>query len=46
MLPFETLKIKKSDYLNSNTCFCLQLYGKWFFETLTKPCNIGSCKEV
>ena len=27
MLVFETLKNKKSDFLNSNTCFCSQLYG-------------------
>ena len=27
MLLFETLKIKKSDFLNSNTCFYSQLYG-------------------
>ena len=27
MLLFETLKIKKSDFLNSNTCFCSRLYG-------------------
>ena len=30
MLVFETLKNKKSDFLNSNTCFCLQLYGSFF----------------
>ena len=27
MLLFETLKIKKSDFLNSNTCFYSRLYG-------------------
>ena len=27
MLVFETLKNKKSDFLNSNTCFCSRLYG-------------------
>ena len=26
MLVFETLKNKKSDFLNSNTCFCSRLY--------------------
>ena len=29
MLVFETLKNKISHFLNSNTCFCLQLYGTW-----------------
>jgi hypothetical protein len=32
MLVFETLKNKKSDFLNSNTCFCSRLYGRFFFE--------------
>ena len=27
MLVFETLKNKKSSFLNSNTCFCSRLYG-------------------
>ena len=27
MLVIETLKNKISDFLNSNTCFCLRLYG-------------------
>ena len=27
MLVLETLKCKTSDFLNSNTCFCLRLYG-------------------
>ena len=27
MLLFETLKFKKSDFLNSNTCFYSRLYG-------------------
>ena len=31
MLLFETLKIKKSDFLNSNTCFYSRLYGMYFF---------------
>ena len=30
MLVFETLKNKKSDFLNSNTCFCLRLNGRFF----------------
>ena len=29
MLVFETLKNKNSYFLNSNTCFCLRLYGNW-----------------
>ena len=31
MLVFETLKNKKSDFLNSNTCFCSRLYGRITF---------------
>ena len=43
MLVIETLKRKISDFLNSNTCFCSQLYGiqntatKWFWDPL---CNM------
>ena len=37
MLLFETLKNQKSDFLNSNTCFCLRLYGK--FSVLIYSCN-------
>ena len=33
MLVFETLKNKKSDFLNSNTCFCSPLYGMYFILT-------------
>ena len=29
MLVLETLKNKKSDFLNSKTCFCSRLYGIW-----------------
>ena len=28
MLVFETLKNKNSDFLNSNTCFCLRLHSR------------------
>ena len=30
MLVIETLRCKISDFLNSNTCFCSQLYGSYF----------------
>ena len=29
LLLFETLKIKKSDFLNNKTCFFSRLYSKW-----------------
>ena len=35
MLVFETLKNKKSDFLNSNMCFCLRLYSN--FNRWTHP---------
>ena len=31
MLLIKTLKSKMSDFLNSNMCFCLQLYGSCFW---------------
>ena len=35
MLIFKTLKNKKSDFLNFNTCFCLRLYSMYgFFENM------------
>ena len=35
MLVIKTLKSKISDFLNSNTCLCLRLYGSGFcFKTL------------
>ena len=50
MLLFETLKIKKTDFLNSNTCWCSQLYGNHkkvfvdYFWRNSKFCfvNLGS----
>ena len=39
MLLIETLKSKISDFLNSNTCFCSQLYGKYFFSELSARLN-------
>ena len=33
MLVFETLKSKISDFLNSNMCFYLQLYGTFAYMT-------------
>ena len=39
MLLIETLKSKISDFLNSNTCVCSQLYGKYFFPELSARLN-------
>ena len=36
MLVIKTLKSKISDFLNSNTCFCLQLYG-----TYSSQCKVN-----
>ena len=44
MLVIQTLKNKISDFLNSNTCFCLQLYGN--LECFTPYKLILFCSNV
>ena len=43
MLVIETLKNKISDFLNSNTCFCLRLYGRFCHPRLVYI-TLSSCK--
>jgi hypothetical protein len=44
MLVFETLKNKKSDFLNSNTCFCSRLYSTYFPFILAPVVLESDCK--
>ena len=43
MLVCETLKNKKSDFLNSNTCQCSRLYGTNYFQIFYKKDFLKIC---
>ena len=45
MLLFETLKIKKSDFLNSNTCQCSRLYGNHPFAGASDDMSLERSKK-